>query len=176
MNAKKERFERVATARVNKITSMIRLLGNCSNGSNYEYNELEVEKILFYLQKELDRLKDRFLEAMYNKKAFSLNPNLVPEEYPTIYQPFPDGRAIRARAIDDSNYPTIEIELVDKEGNLEKVCMVEYNPDRGEGKEVCIGTYSEDVDDPTYYYSYYDKSDGVKNEFKKEQKKSETKD
>ena len=51
MNAKKERFERVATARVNKITSMIRLLGNCSNSSNYEYNELEVEKILFYLQK-----------------------------------------------------------------------------------------------------------------------------
>ena len=159
MNAKKERFERVATARVNKITAMMRLLGNCSNSSNYDYNELEVERILFYLQKEVDRLKDRFLVAMYEKKPFSLNPNIVPEEYPTIYQPFPDGRAIRARAIDDSNYPAIEIDLVKVDGEVEKVCMVEYNPDRGEGKEVCIGTYSEGIDDPRHYYSYYEKGE-----------------
>ncbi len=155
----KERFERVATARVNKITAMIRLLGNCSNQSNYEYNESQVEKILFYLQKEVDKLKERFISAMHEKKPFSLTPCLEPEEYPTIYQPFPDGRAIRALAIDDSSFPAIEIELVNKDGNVEKVCLVEYNSERGEGKEVCIGTYSEGEDEPTHYYSYYDKGE-----------------
>ena len=34
--SKRDRFERVAVARVNKITAMLRLLGNCSNSSNYE--------------------------------------------------------------------------------------------------------------------------------------------
>ena len=159
-NKNKERFERVAVARINKITDMIRLLGNCSNQSNYEYNEMQVEKILFHLQKEVDKLKNRFIAAMYEEKTFSLTPCLEPEQYPTIYQPFPDGKAIRAKAIDDTSYPAIEIELMDKEGKVEKVCMVEYNPDRGEGKEVCIGTYSEGVDDPTHYYSYYDSVGG----------------
>ena len=81
------------------------------------------------------------------------------EEYPTIYQPFPDGRAIRALAIDDRSFPAIEIELVNKDGNVEKVCLVEYNSERGEGQEVCIGTYSEGEDEPTHYYSYYDKGE-----------------
>ena len=163
-NKNKERFERVAVARVNKITDMIRLLGNCSNQSNYEYNELQVEKILFHLQKEVDKLKNRFIAVMYEEKPFSLAPCLEPEQYPTIYQPFPDGKAIRAKAIDDSNYPAIEIELMDKEGKVEKVCMVEYNPERGEGKEVCIGTYSDGVDDPTHYYSYYENNVGGEDE------------
>ena len=61
----KERFERVATARVNKITAMIRLLGNCSNQSNYEYNESQVEKILFYLQKEVDKLYQKIIKDSF---------------------------------------------------------------------------------------------------------------
>ena len=125
-----------------------------SNQSNYEYNESQVEKILFYLQKEVDKLKERFISAMHEKKPFSLTPCLEPEEYPTIYQPFPDGRAIRALAIDDCSFPAIEIELVNKDGSVEKVCLVEYNSERGEGKEVCIGTYSDGEDEPTHYYSY----------------------
>lgn len=156
---KQERFKRVVTARVNKVSSMLRLIGNCSNVNNYEYTDIQVEQILFYLQKEVDRLKERFIAAMYEKKAFSLAPCLEPDEHPTIYQPFPDGRAIRALAIDDSSFPAIEIELVKKDGNVEKVCLVEYNSERGEGKEVCIGTYSEGEDDPTHYYSYYDKGE-----------------
>lgn len=153
---KQERFKRVVTARVNKVSSMLRLIGNCSNANNYEYTDIQVERILFYLQKEVDRLKERFIAAMYEKKAFSLTPCLEPDEHPTIYQPFPDGLAIRALAIDDSNYPAIDIELVKPNGETEKICMVEYNPDHGEGKEICIGTYTAGTDDPTHYYSYYE--------------------
>ena len=42
MNEKRERFVRVAESRTNKIIEMIRLLGNCSNKSNYEYDEKDI--------------------------------------------------------------------------------------------------------------------------------------
>ena len=32
-----ERFVRIAEARTNKIITMLQLLGNCANKSNYEY-------------------------------------------------------------------------------------------------------------------------------------------
>ena len=43
---KSQRFKRVAEARTNKIIESIRLLGNCSNRSNYEYTDKEVKEIL----------------------------------------------------------------------------------------------------------------------------------
>ena len=42
MNEKRERFVRVAEGRTNKIIEMLRLLGNCSNKSNYEYDEKDI--------------------------------------------------------------------------------------------------------------------------------------
>ena len=42
---KGESFERIATARVNKISIMIRRLSNCSTASNYAFTEKQVEKI-----------------------------------------------------------------------------------------------------------------------------------
>ncbi len=54
---KADRFKRVATARVNKIISMIRLLGNCSTPSTYEFTTSQVNYIFSALQAELDKAK-----------------------------------------------------------------------------------------------------------------------
>ena len=45
METKKGKFVRVAEARTNKIISMIRLLGNCSNKATYEYTNGDIKKI-----------------------------------------------------------------------------------------------------------------------------------
>lgn len=57
---KREKFIRLAEARTNKIISMIQLLGNCSNSSQYEYSQKDVDKIFKAIQMELDEAKKRF--------------------------------------------------------------------------------------------------------------------
>ena len=57
---KRERFVRLAEARTNKIIDMMQLLGNCSNQSQYEYNQKDVNKIFNAIQAELDSAKKRF--------------------------------------------------------------------------------------------------------------------
>jgi hypothetical protein len=44
-NSKRERFEKIATNRVQIILDTMNRLGNCSNSNNYEYNKEDVEKI-----------------------------------------------------------------------------------------------------------------------------------
>ena len=51
---------RLAEARTNKIINMVQLLGNCSNTSQYEYTQKDVDKIFKALQFELDEAKKRF--------------------------------------------------------------------------------------------------------------------
>ena len=51
---KREKFVRLAEARTNKIIDMIQLLGNCSNQSQYEYSQKDVNKIFNAIQAELD--------------------------------------------------------------------------------------------------------------------------
>ena len=60
---KRERFHRIAEARTNKIASMIRLLGNCSNRSNYSYTEDEVREIFAFIENEVKDAKARFSSA-----------------------------------------------------------------------------------------------------------------
>lgn len=74
METKKERFTRLAENRTNKIINMIRLLGNCANKSNYEYNEQEVNIIFETLKKELNACKNQFDISNSNKttKKFKL--------------------------------------------------------------------------------------------------------
>ncbi len=40
---RRERFEKVASNRVQKILDFLGLLGNCANKNNYEYTEKDVE-------------------------------------------------------------------------------------------------------------------------------------
>ena len=57
---KRDKFVRLAEARTNKIIDMIQLLGNCSNQSQYEYTQKDVNKIFNAIQSELDAAKKRF--------------------------------------------------------------------------------------------------------------------
>ena len=57
---KRDRFVRLAEARTNKIINMIKLLGNCSNTSLYEYSDKDVEKIFNAIQTELNNAKKRY--------------------------------------------------------------------------------------------------------------------
>ena len=65
---KKERFRRVAENRTNRIIDQIRLLGNCSNRSNYEYTEEEVKKIFTVIESELRIAKSKYQVKSQSKK------------------------------------------------------------------------------------------------------------
>ena len=58
--SKRERFVRLAEARTNKILDMMKLLGNCSSKSNYDYTDEDVKKIFGALEKELKNTKSKF--------------------------------------------------------------------------------------------------------------------
>lgn len=58
---KRERFVRLAEARTNKILDMLKLLGNCSSRSNYEYTDEDVRKIFTAIERET-----RFAKAKFN--------------------------------------------------------------------------------------------------------------
>lgn len=68
---KKERFKKIAEKRVNKLIEDFRLLGNCANKGNYEYTEQDVKKIISAINKEFEKLKDRFYGER-NKDKFRL--------------------------------------------------------------------------------------------------------
>ncbi len=56
-----ERFKRIAAKRTNEILEKIRILGNCSNKSSYEYTEEEVNKIFSEIDKMSKLTKAKFL-------------------------------------------------------------------------------------------------------------------
>ncbi len=65
---KTDRFKRVAGKRTNRIIEQIRLLGNCSNRSNYEYTEEDVKKIFSVIETELRDAKSKYQPRTQNKK------------------------------------------------------------------------------------------------------------
>jgi len=67
---KRERFKRLATQRTNTVLQKIKVLGNCSNRSAYEYTEEEVNKIFSEIDR---RLKDAKAKFIFTKaKEFKL--------------------------------------------------------------------------------------------------------
>ncbi len=58
--SRRDRFLSVAERRTKEIMHKIRLLGNCSNKSAYQYQEEEVERIFEAIQEELDAARARF--------------------------------------------------------------------------------------------------------------------
>lgn len=61
---KRERFVDLAEARVRKATQMLRLIGNLSNASNYEYSQEDAHKILGALDNEMRLLRAKFQAAL----------------------------------------------------------------------------------------------------------------
>lgn len=94
---------------------------------------------------------------MRNARLFSLS-DPIEVEYPSVKLILPDGCVLIAKAIDDENFPAIDVSLLSDAGE-EKLCFAEYNPERDKGKELCIGVYCMDSDDTTYYESYNDRKE-----------------
>ena len=68
-NEKREKFVKIAEARTNKIINMIHLLGNCSNKSNYEYTDSDVNQIFSAIESELKDCKRKFQETSGGKTS-----------------------------------------------------------------------------------------------------------
>lgn len=71
----REKFVSLANKRVSKALKNIRLIGNLSNRSNYDYTENDVAKILRALQDEVSACRKRFdlaLKKQTGKPQFSL--------------------------------------------------------------------------------------------------------
>ena len=68
--ARSDRFKRIATKRTNDLLDKIRILGNCSNKSTYEYTEEEVNKIFRTIDKALKEAKAKF--SSKSEERFSL--------------------------------------------------------------------------------------------------------
>jgi hypothetical protein len=60
MKNKRERFIRLASYRTNEVLKRLKVLGNCSNRSAYEYNENDIEKIFTTIEKKVKEIKSRF--------------------------------------------------------------------------------------------------------------------
>lgn len=57
---KRERFKRLGTQRTNAVLRRLKILGNCSNRSAYEYTEEEVNKIFSEIEHRLREVKGKF--------------------------------------------------------------------------------------------------------------------
>ena len=67
-----QRFKRLAEQRVNAILDKLRLLGQLSNRSNYEYTDTQIEAIFKAIQKELNATKAKFREGNKGRRRFTL--------------------------------------------------------------------------------------------------------
>ena len=66
---KRERFVELGEARVKKATQMLRLIGNLSNPSNYEYSAEDAQQILSALEAEMRLLRAKFQASLSRHAA-----------------------------------------------------------------------------------------------------------
>jgi hypothetical protein len=63
MDNKRDKFVKLAEARVNKALKDMQLIGNLSNRSAYQFTEADTRKIFAALQKAIDTVKSRFSQG-----------------------------------------------------------------------------------------------------------------
>lgn len=68
--SKEQRFQDVASKRVNNILTSLQSLQKCSNKNNYTYTPAQVKKMLSALQSELDNTKRAFNDDKASKSEF----------------------------------------------------------------------------------------------------------
>lgn len=68
--SKKEAFLRIAETRVRKVLYRLRLLGNCSNRSNYEYTKEQVGNIYASISKGLETMFAKFIPSKLEQESF----------------------------------------------------------------------------------------------------------
>ena len=72
MSEKRDNFIRLAEGRVTRAIDSIRVIGNLSNRSNYEYSEEDSKRIIDALQSEINALKVQFKPRQTTNKGFKL--------------------------------------------------------------------------------------------------------
>jgi hypothetical protein len=65
------RFKRVAERRTDAVLNALRLLGNCSNKSAYQYNEQDITKIFRVIEEQLRTTKVKFKRVRPTKFTLS---------------------------------------------------------------------------------------------------------
>ena len=68
---KEQRFRRLAEQRVNVILDKLRLLGQLSNRSNYEYTDAQIEAMFRAIQRDLNSAKAKFREGSRDRNRFT---------------------------------------------------------------------------------------------------------
>ena len=66
---KRQRFEKVASYRVQKVLDMLDSLGNCSNRNNYEYIPADIEKMFRALKEKLKETELEFGSKLNKNKS-----------------------------------------------------------------------------------------------------------
>jgi len=66
----RDRFKRLGTKRTNDVLHRLKVLGNCSNRSIYEYDEQDIEKIFSEIERKVRETKAKFHYP--KKKGFRL--------------------------------------------------------------------------------------------------------
>jgi hypothetical protein len=92
----------------------------------------------------------------FNDSVADLIESLLAEydKVDTVRATLPNGMAIKAVAFDDEHNPAIDIYLEDGSSELPILAFVEFNKDKPEGKEICVGAYISTQEDTTYYRSW----------------------
>ena len=72
MSEKRDNFIRLAEGRVTRAIDLIRVIGNLSNRSNYEYTTEDSKKIIDALQSEINALKVQFTPKPASNSGFKL--------------------------------------------------------------------------------------------------------
>mgnify|MGYP007101881544 CR=1 FL=1 len=69
---RRQRFEKVASNRVQRILDTLNLLQNCSKKNNYEYDEKDVEMMFSEISKAVKEAKSAFQNEMSkgNRRGF----------------------------------------------------------------------------------------------------------
>ena len=57
---KRERFERLAVHRTNEILRKLKILGNCSNRSAYDYSEADINKVFSEIERQVRAVRAKF--------------------------------------------------------------------------------------------------------------------
>ncbi|MCD4695208.1 MAG: hypothetical protein K8S16_03120 [Bacteroidales bacterium] len=70
--AKRDRFARIAEARVNKILNNLDSLGKCANRRNYEYSDEDVKHIFREIEKKVKDVKQLYHGSGSSNSLFKL--------------------------------------------------------------------------------------------------------
>ena len=65
---KRQRFEKVATKRVENIIKFMDLLSNCSNQYNYQYDKKDVDKIFRVINQKIKLTQAAFIKNLTSDK------------------------------------------------------------------------------------------------------------